>query len=43
MMELAEHVLSLGFALQEQPASSPAIDKPAPAAIGIGLAAIGSG
>ncbi|MFC6952195.1 F0F1 ATP synthase subunit C [Halorubellus litoreus] len=44
MMELAEHVLNLGVALQETTgSSSPALEKPAAAAIGIGLAALGSG
>jgi V/A-type H+-transporting ATPase subunit K len=44
MMEFAEHVLNLGVALQEGTgSSSPALEKPAAAAIGIGLAAIGSG
>jgi V/A-type H+-transporting ATPase subunit K len=46
MMELAESVLSLGVALQNegaQTASSPAIEQGAAAALGIGLAAIGSG
>jgi V/A-type H+-transporting ATPase subunit K len=46
MMELAEHVLSLGLVLQDQGstnAAEPALRKPAAAAIGIGLAAIGSG
>jgi V/A-type H+-transporting ATPase subunit K len=44
MMELAEHVLNLGVALQEGTgSSSPALEKPAAAAIGIGLAALGSG
>ena len=43
MMELAEHVLNLGVALQETTGSSPALEKPAAAAIGIGLAALGSG
>jgi V/A-type H+-transporting ATPase subunit K len=44
MMELAEHVLNLGVALQEGTgSSSPALKKPAAAAIGIGLAALGSG
>jgi len=44
MMELAEHVLGLGVALQEGTGdAAPALEKPAAAALGIGLAALGSG
>jgi len=50
MMELAEHVLSLGFALSEHNASGGGLSPEAAsnlqgpmAAIGIGLAALGSG